>query len=203
MLSASSSLYFSFNKVMSSAFYFSFNNVMTSSCLISSFFLDTGTLLIGDLVSAIDIAISVSKGVSFFNQQLTPFPWNIHVICGMVTCNVPALRNTPSFSVLNMHGYFIFNIFLFMCLFVFWCLHLFDVNLGIIFRLDPISMQGSFFYKTEKQLVYTVNNTTAGEVTFKKGLNSGITYFHLKVTTSHKHSPLVPTRAYINLGRTA
>ena len=49
----------------------------------------------------------------------------------------------------------------------------------------------------------TVNNTTSGEVTFKKCLNLGITYFHLKITSSHKHSPLVPTRAYMNLGHAA
>ena len=49
----------------------------------------------------------------------------------------------------------------------------------------------------------TVNNITFGEVTFQKRLNSGTIYFHLKIATSHKHSPLVPTRAYMKLGRAA
>ena len=49
----------------------------------------------------------------------------------------------------------------------------------------------------------TVNSTTSGKVTFQKCLNSGITYFHLKIATSYKHSPLVPTRAYMKLGRAA
>ena len=39
-----------------------------------------------------------------------------------------------------------------------------------------------------------VNNTTSGEVTFQKCLNSEITYFHLKITNSHKHSPLGPSK---------
>ena len=42
-----------------------------------------------------------------------------------------------------------------------------------------------------------VNNTTSGEVTFQRCLNSWITCFHLKIETSHKHSPLVPNRAYM------
>ena len=35
----------------------------------------------------------------------------------------------------------------------------------------------------------TVNNNTSGEVTYQKYLNSGITYFYLKLTTVKKHSP--------------
>ena len=41
----------------------------------------------------------------------------------------------------------------------------------------------------------TVNNSTSGEVTFKKCLKLGITYFHLKITTSHNHLTLVSTTA--------
>ena len=45
----------------------------------------------------------------------------------------------------------------------------------------------------------TVNNSTSGEVTFQKWLNLGIrpTLFSSKIATSHKRSPLGPTRAYI------
>ena len=49
----------------------------------------------------------------------------------------------------------------------------------------------------------TVNISSSGEVTFKKCLNSGMIrspYFHLKIATSHKHSPTGHTRGYMKLG---
>ena len=51
----------------------------------------------------------------------------------------------------------------------------------------------------------TVNNSSSGEVTFQKCLKSGIRlpYFHLKIATSHKHSPLGHTRGYMKLGHAA
>ena len=48
----------------------------------------------------------------------------------------------------------------------------------------------------------TVNNTTPGEVTFQKCLNSGITFIQVK-TTNHTHLPLVPARAHMKPGMVA
>ena len=50
---------------------------------------------------------------------------------------------------------------------------------------------------------YTVNNSSSEEVTFKKCLIRGLPYFHLKIATSHKHSPLGHTIGYMKLGHTA
>ena len=60
--------------------------------------------------------------------------------------------------------------------------------------LRPVNnFPGQVMGNASERKYNTVNNSSSGKVTFQKCLNSGITLFHLKIATSHKHSPLVYT----------
>ena len=49
----------------------------------------------------------------------------------------------------------------------------------------------------------TVNNSSSEKWPFKNAWIRELTYFHLKIGTSHKHSPLGHTRGYMKLGHAA
>ena len=67
--------------------------------------------------------------------------------------------------------------------------------------LRPVNyFLGQVIGNASKGKYNTVNNSSSGEVTFQKW---GLPYFHLKIATSHKHSPLGQTRGYMKLGHAA
>ena len=56
-------------------------------------------------------------------------------------------------------------------------------------------------YKLLKLQMYVINHNMCWP--FKNVWIRGLPYFHLKIATGHKHSPMGPTRAYTKLGRAA